>query len=97
MPQSPSILEAHDFIRQEISSGINMPAERLAVLNAAMSFVNHLSRVTKPSDVSGARSTRVVNVLENITFPSIELLCWMLHGTKPLIPVLYNIAKWPQD
>lgn len=85
MSQSPSIHEAHDFICQEIHSGKNMPADRLAVLNAAMSFVNHLSQVTKPSDVSDTRSTRVIDVLEDITYPSMELLYWMLRGTALLI------------
>lgn len=80
IPQSPSIMEAQDFIRQEISSGKHMPADRLAVLNSAMSFVNHLSRVQKPSDTSFARGTRVLDVLEDITYPSIELLYWMLRG-----------------
>ncbi|KAF1852027.1 uncharacterized protein K460DRAFT_413505 [Cucurbitaria berberidis CBS 394.84] len=82
MPQSPSILEAQDFIRQEINSGKHMPADRLAVLNAAMSFVNHLSRVTKPNDVSTAPSTRVLDVLEDISYPSVETLYWMLRELK---------------
>lgn len=83
MPQSPSVVEAQDFIRQELKSGKHMPADRLAVLNSAMSFVNHLSRAPKPSDTSFPSSTRVLNVLDGIMHPSIELLFWMLRGKIP--------------
>lgn len=74
MLQSPTILEAQDFIRQEIKLGTHMPADRLAVLNAAMSFVNHISKTTKPLRASTTPGTRVLDVLENISYPSIELL-----------------------
>lgn len=84
MPQSPSVLEAQDFIRQELRSGKHMPADRLAVLNSAMSFVNHLSQAPKPADASLAFNTRVLDVLEDISYPSIELLFWMLRGEMPL-------------
>jgi hypothetical protein len=80
LPQSPSVLEAQDFIRQELRSGKHMPADRLAVLNSAMSFVNHLSRTHKSADTSFAFNTRVLDVLEGIRYPSIELLFWMLRG-----------------
>ncbi|KAH6621870.1 hypothetical protein C7974DRAFT_212393 [Boeremia exigua] len=82
LPQSPSIIEAHDFIRREITSGKPMPADRLAVLNSAMSFVSHLSQSTKQVDLAGVRSTRVANILEDIAVPTIELLYWMLRELK---------------
>ncbi|KAJ4984959.1 C6 transcription factor [Stagonosporopsis vannaccii] len=82
VPQSPSIIEAHDFIRREITSGKSMPADRLAVLSSAMSFVSHLSQTTKHEDRLGIRSTRVTNILEDINFPTVELLYWMLRELK---------------
>ncbi|KAF2847220.1 hypothetical protein T440DRAFT_214911 [Plenodomus tracheiphilus IPT5] len=82
MPQSPSILEAQDFIRQEIKSSKHMPADRLAVLNSAMNFVNHLSRVVKNSGVQETASARVLDVLEGITYPSAETLYWVLRELK---------------
>ena len=63
-----------------------MPADRLAVLKDAMSFVDHLSHVTKPWDASCMPSTRVIDVLEDIAFPSIETLYWMVRG-KYLTPL----------
>ena len=80
MPQSPSIIEAHDFIRREIISGKPMPADRLAVLNSAMSFVTHLSQTVKHESLAGARNTRVADILEGISMPSVEILYWMLRG-----------------
>jgi hypothetical protein len=88
LPQSQPIIEAHDFIRREITSGKPMPADRLAVLNSAMSFVTHLSQNTKHEDVVGGRNSRVVNILEDIDFPSVELLYWMLRGTILLLMML---------
>ncbi|KAH7068205.1 hypothetical protein BKA63DRAFT_494865 [Paraphoma chrysanthemicola] len=82
MPQSPSVSEAQDFIRQELKSVKNMPADRLAVLKSAMSFVNHLSQAAKPTESLFASSTRVLDVLEGISYPSIELLFWMLRELK---------------
>lgn len=84
VPQSPSIIEAHEFIRREITSGESMPADRLAVLNAAMSFVHHLSQTVRHENLIGGRSTRVVDVLEGITTPPVELLYWMLRGKTTL-------------
>lgn len=63
-----------------------MPAHRLAVLNFAMSIVNHLSRVTKTSDLSSAPSIRVLDVLEDIINPSTEMLYCMLRGKHPNRP-----------
>ena len=80
MPPSPSIAEAQDFIRREIKTGNHMPAERLAVLKEAMSFVNHLSQVNKPWGSSNPPTTRVLDVLEDISYPSIEVLYWMVRG-----------------
>jgi hypothetical protein len=80
MPQSPSILEAQEFIRREIRTGKNMPADRLSVLKDAMSFVDHISQVTKSWDASSAPSTRVLDVLQDISYPSIEVLYWMVRG-----------------
>lgn len=85
MPQSPSLLEAQDFIRQEISAGKDMPANRLAVLNSAMSFVNHLSKVPKSADYANASNTRVLDVLEDISHPSTEMLYWMLRGKNLMV------------
>lgn len=80
MPQSPTIIEAHDFIRREITSGKALSADRLAVLNSAMSFVTHLSQTTKLEQAVGSRGARVTNLLEDISFPSVEMLYWMLRG-----------------
>ncbi|CAG5186277.1 uncharacterized protein ALTATR162_LOCUS11540 [Alternaria atra] len=82
MPPSPSIAEAQDFIRREIKTGNHMPAERLAVLKEAMSFVNHLSQVNKPWGSSNPPTTRVLDVLEDISYPSIEVLYWMVRDLK---------------
>lgn len=57
-----------------------MPADRLAVLNSAMSFVSHLSQTTKHEDRLATRSTRVSDILEDIKVPTVELLYWMLRG-----------------
>lgn len=57
-----------------------MPADRLAVLNSAMSFVTHLSQTTAHGSTSGVRTSRVVNILEGIGTPSVDLLYWMLRG-----------------
>lgn len=73
-------MEAHDFIRREITSGKPMPADRLAVLNSTMSFVTHLSQTMKHENAVGARNTRVASILEDISAPSVELLYWMLRG-----------------
>ncbi|KAH8634717.1 hypothetical protein IG631_10117 [Alternaria alternata] len=80
MPPSPSILEAQDFIRREIKTGNHMPADRLAVLKEAMSFVNHLSQVNKPWGHTNSPTTRVLDVLEDISYPNIEVLYWMVRG-----------------
>jgi hypothetical protein len=80
--QSPSLLEAQDFFRQEITSRKHMPADRRAVLNAAMAFVSQLSQAPKPSDAPTTPNTRVSDVLEGIRYPSTEMLYWMLRG-KP--------------
>lgn len=85
LSQSPSIVEAQDFMRRQIDSAKYMSAERLDVLNSAIFFVNHLSQATKPAG-PGGRSTRVVDVLEGITYPSNELLYWMLRGLQSPIP-----------
>ncbi|KAF2821137.1 hypothetical protein CC86DRAFT_411439 [Ophiobolus disseminans] len=47
-----------------------------------MSFVTHLSQTTKHEIVVGTRSTRVANILEDISAPSVELLYWMLRELK---------------
>ncbi|KAF9697819.1 hypothetical protein EKO04_004203 [Ascochyta lentis] len=47
-----------------------------------MSFVTHLSQTTKHESLVGARGTRVVDILEDITAPSVELLYWMLRELK---------------
>ena len=80
IPPSPSLLEAQDFIRREIKTGKNMPAERLCVLKDAMWFVDHLSQVTKSWDSTSVPNARVVDVLEDISYPSIEVLYWMVRG-----------------
>ncbi|KAH7130826.1 hypothetical protein B0J11DRAFT_524178 [Dendryphion nanum] len=82
VPHSPSIVEAHDFIRREIRCASQMPADRLAVLNSAMTFVNHLSQVTRPQNALGASNARVTDILEDIIYPSVELLYWMLRELK---------------
>lgn len=86
MPPSPSILEAQDFIRREIKTGKNMPADRLCVLKDAMSFVDHLSQVTKSWDTASVPNARVVDVLEDISYPSIEVLYWMVRGKCVVSP-----------
>lgn len=78
--QSPSVIEAQGFIRREIGSGQYMSTERLEVLNAAMSFVNRLLQSAKPDAPASRTTHRVVDVLDGITYPSIELLYWMLRG-----------------
>lgn len=80
MSESPSVIEAQDFIRRQIGAGHYMSPERLEVLNSAMSFVNRLLRATK-ADVYNAHTARVANVMEGIMHPSIELLYWMLRGS----------------
>jgi hypothetical protein len=82
--ESPSVVEAQDIIRRELGSAQHMSTERLVVLNSAMSFVNHLLRATKP-DTHNTHAARVANVMEGITYPSIELLYWMLRGSIPLL------------
>lgn len=57
-----------------------MPADRLAVLNSAMSFVTHLGQTTRHGNAIGVQSIRVANILEDISAPSVELLYWMLRG-----------------
>ncbi|KAH7351489.1 hypothetical protein BKA66DRAFT_475925 [Pyrenochaeta sp. MPI-SDFR-AT-0127] len=79
--QSPSIIEAQDFIQRQIGSAQYMSTERLEVLNAAMSFVNHLLRATKPDNSSDC-VVQVVDVLDGITYPSVELLYWMIRELK---------------
>ncbi|KAF2009391.1 hypothetical protein BU24DRAFT_497039 [Aaosphaeria arxii CBS 175.79] len=81
-PQSPSIVEAQDFISREISVGKQMPADRLAILNNAMSFVNQLSQAPRHEDVLPTRGTRVADILDDIRYPPIELLYWMLRELK---------------
>ena len=80
IPQPPLITEARDFIKREITSGKPMCADRSAVLNSAMSFVTHLSQTMKRENTIDSRNTRVANILEDISVPSIELLYWMLRG-----------------
>ncbi|CAN9453493.1 unnamed protein product [Alternaria alternata] len=82
IPPSPSILEAQDFIRREIKTGNHMPADRLAVLKEAMSFVNHLSQVNKPWGRTNSPTTRVLDVLEDISYPNIEVLYWIVRDLK---------------
>lgn len=57
-----------------------MPADRLAVLNSAMSFVTHLGQSVNNESLTATRTPRVVNILEDIDAPSVELLYWMLRG-----------------
>lgn len=70
-----------------------MSADRLAVLTAAMSIMNQLPLVSKPSQTLNAQSTRVLNVLEGISYPSIELLFWMLRGRMRYVLELYIAAN----
>ncbi|KNG50554.1 c6 transcription factor [Stemphylium lycopersici] len=44
-----------------------------------MSFVDHLSQVTKSWDTASVPNARVVDVLEDISYPSIEVLYWMVR------------------
>ena len=80
--ESPSVIEAQDFIRRQIGAAHYMSAERLGVLNSAMSFVNHLLRATKPDSCN--TNARVSDVMDGITYPTVELLYWMLRGSVPL-------------
>lgn len=57
-----------------------MEAGRLAVLNSAMSFVNHLSHITKPSAPVISQGSCDGDILDGITYPSMELLYWILRG-----------------
>ncbi|KAF2794071.1 hypothetical protein K505DRAFT_242965, partial [Melanomma pulvis-pyrius CBS 109.77] len=82
VPHSPSIVEAHDFIQRELNTSVHMEASRLAVLNSAMSFVNHLSHITKPSAPVISQGSSDGDRLDGITYPSIELLYWILREMK---------------
>jgi hypothetical protein len=81
LAHSPSIMEAQDFIQWKLSFSRHLEADRLAVLNSAMSFVNRLSQAERPVTTLNSQSSRVVDILEGITYPSIELLYWMLRGS----------------
>ncbi|PSN61594.1 hypothetical protein BS50DRAFT_561642 [Corynespora cassiicola Philippines] len=82
LPHSPSMIEAHEFIRREMIVARNMTPDKLAVLNSAMAFVNHLSHFTRPSTGSRPLASRVVDSMEEIIFPSTELLYWMIRELR---------------
>ncbi|KAJ8113730.1 hypothetical protein OPT61_g4206 [Boeremia exigua] len=82
VPPSPSITEAQNFISREITCGKPIPADRLAVLNSAMSFVTHLGQTTRHEDSIASRRTHVANILDDISAPSVELLFWMLRELR---------------
>lgn len=77
-------MEAQDFIQWNLSFSRHLEADRLAVLNSAMSFVNRLSQSEKPAATLSSQRSRVVDILEGITYPSVELLYWMLRGNTRL-------------
>jgi hypothetical protein len=78
---SPSIVEAHDFIQHELNAGRHMEADRIAVLSSAMSFIRHISHTSKPIAPLLMRESGDGDILDGITYPSMELLYWILRGT----------------
>ncbi|KAF2703095.1 hypothetical protein K504DRAFT_418954 [Pleomassaria siparia CBS 279.74] len=79
---SPTVIEARDFIQREINTGMHLEPGRLAVLNSAMVSVNHLSQLETPFVPTVPRLSGDEDIMNGITHPSMELVCWIIRETK---------------
>jgi hypothetical protein len=74
-----------------------MEADRLAVLSSAMSFVSHISHNSKPTPPILSRGSGDGDILDGITYPSMEVLYWILRGTfllaKPCSTILTHLSE----
>lgn len=82
-PQSPSTIEAQVYIQQELDATKDLSSTRRTVLKSAMEFINQLSE--RPKVTIGTRMGFSCGgtALQDIHYPTIEFLFWMLKGKLP--------------
>lgn len=77
-PSSP-ISDAECYIQQELESSPELQGTRRSVLRSALDLIKQLSRTENPQPLFACKRAS----LQNIHYPSIELLSWMLRGKLP--------------
>ncbi|KAL0256856.1 hypothetical protein SLS55_007665 [Diplodia seriata] len=81
-PQSPSTIEAQSYIQHELEAAKDLSSTRRTVLRSVGELINQLDGKLKASTSARADFSCTGTGLQDIQYPSIEFLCWMLKEIK---------------
>lgn len=88
--RSTQATEGYEIIAQELQFREHLSTHKRQVLESAVSFISQLpQRPRIPSTPTPTNRNGRDEIINGISIPSTEFLCWMIHGKVFTCPCLY--------